>query len=117
MRGAALLLLLLIAGAAFYCLWVVASNNGLFEQIGGNVKQKVPMFPGSNSPLVLKYIGVGAIDRQLSNLVTFFGPLVTVGDESLHLFSMFGLGQFGGAWTLLVMESLRSGNRGRAVSL
>lgn len=117
MRGAALLLLPLIAVAAFYCLWIVATNNGLFAQISGNVEQKRPMFPGSKSPLMLKYTGVAAIDRQMSTMVTFFGPLVQVGNEPLHLFSLFGLGQFGGAWTLLVMESLRRGNSGKAVSL
>lgn len=116
-RGAALLLLPLTAVAAFYCLWIVATNNGLFKQIGGNVEQKQPMFPGSKSPLMLKYTGFGAIDRQMSTLVTFFGPVVTVGDEPLHLFSLFGFGQFGGAWTLLMMESLRRGNSGTAVSL
>jgi hypothetical protein len=116
-RGAALLLLPLIAIAAVYCLWIVSTNNGLFGQINGIVEQKQPMFPGSKSPLMLKYTGVAAVDRQMSILVTFFGPVVQVGYEPLHLFSLFGLGQFGGAWTLLVMESLRRGNRGKVVSL
>ncbi len=116
-RGAALLFLPLISIAAVYCLWIVATNNGLFKQIGELVQQKQPMFPGSESPLMLKYTGVEAIDRQLSTLVTFFGPVVQGGDEALNLFSVFGLGQFGGAWTLLVMESLRKGNKGKAVSL
>jgi hypothetical protein len=116
-RGAALLLLPLIAIAAVYCLWIVSTNNGLLGQISGIVEQKQPMFPGSKSPLVLKYTGVAAIDRQMSTLVTFFGPVVQLGYEPLHLFSLFGLGQFGGAWALLAMESLRRGNRGKAVSL
>jgi len=117
MRGAALLLLPLLSFAAIYCLWIVAAKNGLFKQIGELVEQKQPMFPGSTSLLMLDYTGVAAIDRQLSTLVTFFGPVVQGGNEALNLFSLFGLGQFGGAWTLLVLESLRRGNKGKAVSL
>jgi hypothetical protein len=117
MRGVGLLLLPLLSVAAVYCLWIVAGKNGLFKQIGELVEEKQPIFPGSKSPLILEYTGVTAIDRQLSVLVTFFGPVVQGGDEALNLFSVFGLGQFGGAWTLLVMESLRRGNKGKAVSL
>jgi hypothetical protein len=116
-RGAALVLLPLLSIAAVYCLWIVSINNGLFKQIGDLVEQKQPMFPGSTSPLMLKYTGVAVIDRQLSTLVTFFAPVVQGGNEALNLFSLFGLGQFGGAWTLLVMESLRRGNKGKVVSL
>jgi hypothetical protein len=117
MRGPALLLLPLLSVAAVYCLWIVATKNGLFRQIGELVEQKQPMFPGSKSPLMLEYTGIAAIDRQLSTLVTFFGPVVQGGNEALNLFILFGFGQVGGAWTLLVMESLRRGNDGKAVSL
>ena len=117
MRRVALLLLPLLSVAAVYCLWIVAGKNGLFRQIRELVEQKQPKFPGSKLPLMLEYTGVTAIDKQLSTLVTFFGPVVQGGSEALNLFSLFGLGQFGGAWTLLVMESLRRGNKGKAVSL
>jgi hypothetical protein len=117
MRGLALLLLPLLSVAAIYCLWIVAGKNGLFKQIGELVKQEQPMFPGSALPLMLEYTGITAIDKQLSILVTFFGPVVQGGSNALNVFSLFGLGQFGGAWTLLVMESLRRGNKGKAVSL
>jgi hypothetical protein len=116
-RRVALLLLPLLSVAAIYCLWIVAGKNGLFKQISELAGQKQPMFPGSESPLMLEYTGVAAIDRHLSTLVIFFGPVVQGGDEALNLFSLFGLGQFGSAWTLLVMESLRRGNKGKASSL
>jgi hypothetical protein len=116
-RGVALLLLPLLSVAAVYCLWIVASNNGLFKQISDLAQQKQPFFPGSESPLVLKYTGVAAVDRQLTTLVAFFGPVFQGGNEPLNLFSLFGFGQFGAAWTLLLMESFRKGNQGKAVSL
>ena len=113
-RGAALLLLPLISAAAFYCLWIVATNNGFFKQINELVGQEQPLFPGSKLPLMREYTGIEPIDRQLTILVTFFGPVVEGRDEALNIFSIFGLGQFGGAWTLLVMER---GNQGKAASL
>lgn len=68
--------------------------------------------------LLRKYTGLGFLDNQLAVLVTFFAPVVDlgVGREALSLFSLYGLGQFGGVWTLMVMESLRVGNRGLVVS-
>jgi hypothetical protein len=116
-RGAGLLLLPLLSGVAFYCLWIASIRNGLFKQIEELVQQKQPPFPGSGSPLVRSYTGVAAVDQQLATLVTFFGPVVQGGNEPLNLFSLFGLGQCGAAWTLLLMESFRKGNQGKAVSL
>ena len=117
LRSVALLLLPLLSVAAVYCLWIVSTNNGLFKQIGELAEQKQPMFPGSKSTLMLEYTGIAPIDKQMSTLVTFFAPVVQGGNEALNLFSIFGFGQFGGAWTLLVLESLRRGNQGKAASL
>jgi hypothetical protein len=116
-RAAGLLLLPLLSVAAVYCLWIVASNNGLFKQIAELAQQKHSIFPGSKSALVRNYTGVTAVDGQLSTLVTFFAPVVQGGSEPLNLFSLFGLGQFGAAWTLLLLESLRKGNQGKVISL
>lgn len=59
------------------------------------------------------------MDGQLAILVAFFAPVLDagIGREGLALFSVYGLGQFGGVWTLMVMEGLRVGNKGLAVSL
>jgi hypothetical protein len=95
----------------------LGARNGTFDHISTLAAQESPVFPGSNVLLLRQYTGVRAIDRQLSVLVTFFAPVVDSRSGTLYLYAIFGLGQFGAAWTLLVMESLRSGNKGRAVSL
>lgn len=92
-------------------------KNGVFDIIRGLVEQDEALFPGSNQPLLKNYTGVKSLDTQLAALVTFFAPVVDLNDAPLALFSLFGLGQFGAAWTLLVMESMRLGNRKRVVSL
>jgi hypothetical protein len=64
-----------------------------------------------------QYTGLKALDRQLIILVAFFAPVVDVKNPALNLFAIWGLGQFGAVWTLMVMESMRMGNKGKAVSL
>lgn len=97
----------------------IGGRNGTFEHITNLVRQKTPsaVFPNAKYLLLKDYTGIRALDRQLTVLVTFFAPVVDSKNAALYLNSIYGLGQFGAAWTLLVMESLRSGNKGRAVSL
>ena len=95
----------------------LASRNGTFETLLSALAENDPKFPGTEDLLVLKYTGFRAIDKQLAILVSFFAPVVDMRNQSLNLFSIWGLGQFGAVWTLMVMESLRMGNRRKAVSL
>jgi hypothetical protein len=87
------------------------------EQLGGNIAAQEPLLPGSTEPLLLTYTGITAVDRQLVTLVSFFSPVTDGSSNELSVFALFGLGQLGAVWTLLVMESLRKGNSGRLVSL
>ncbi|ESZ93717.1 hypothetical protein SBOR_5902 [Sclerotinia borealis F-4128] len=97
---------------------IIGGRNGTFELIVSLVEQETPsaVFPGAKYLLLKDYTGVRVFDRQLTVLVAFFAPVCDSRNVALWLNSIFGLGQFGAAWTLLVMESLRSGNKGRAVS-
>jgi len=107
--------LLSIVGA--YGTWVLGFRNGLFVDITSLLKQNNALFPGSTAPLLRQYTGITPIDHQLQILVTFFSPVVDGKNPELMLFSILGAGQFGGAWALLMMESLRLGNRGKIISL
>lgn len=73
-------------------------------------------FPGTDVKLVKTYTEILWLDRQLTILVTFFAPVVDRNQGALTLFSFFGFGQFGAVWTLMMMESMRMGNRRRLVS-
>jgi hypothetical protein len=110
-----LLPLLSLLGA--YGTWTLGGSNGTFETIVALLAENDPKFPGTEDLLLMKYTGIKPLDRQLAVLVTFFAPVVDVKYPALNLFSIWGFGQFGGVWTLMVMESMRMGNKGRAVSL
>jgi hypothetical protein len=112
-----LILLPLFSAAGFYGTWVLAGRNGTFAALEALAKQDVPLLPGTTDFLLTKYTGVAAIDNKLTILVTFFTPVLDDNNEALQLFSIFGLGQFGAAWMVMMMESMRQGNSGKIVSL
>jgi hypothetical protein len=89
----------------------------MFAGITDLLAQNTPLLPGSDDPILRKLTGIGPLDYQLQILVTFFAPVVNTSNTNLTLFSILGLGQFGAAWTLLMMESMRLGNKGKAISL
>ncbi|TEY60192.1 hypothetical protein BOTCAL_0184g00130 [Botryotinia calthae] len=118
LRTIALFALPILSFIGLFGTLFIGGRNGTFEQITNLVRQKTPsaVFPNAKYLLLKDYTGIRALDRQLTVLVTFFAPVVDSKNAALWLNSIYGLGQFGAAWTLLVMESLRSGNKGRAVS-
>ncbi|QSZ35193.1 hypothetical protein DSL72_008060 [Monilinia vaccinii-corymbosi] len=113
----------LIALPVLFCIaifgtFVIGSCNGTFERILRLVRQETPsaVFPDAQYLLLKDYTGIKAVDQQLAILMVFFAPVCDGRNSALWLYSIYGMGQLGAAWTLLVMESLRSGNQGRAVS-
>lgn len=102
-----------------YGTWTLGFSNGLFSSIVALLEDPEALLPGTDELLLRRYTGIAWIDGQLGILVCFFAPVLDAGwgREALVLFSVYGLGQFGGVWTLMVLESLRLGNRGLAVSL
>ena len=117
LRTIALVVLPLFSLAGFYSTLVLSSRNGTFEMIRNLVSQDIPLWPGTEEILIRTFTGVKAIDNQLMVLTTFFAPVADGHTAAIKGFSIFGLGQFGAIWALLVMESLRKGNSGKLVSL
>jgi hypothetical protein len=95
----------------------LGARNGTFDTLVALLEQADPKFPRTEDPVLMRYTGFKALDRQLVVLVAFFAPVVDVNNPALNLFAIWGLGQFGAIWTLMVMESMRMGNKGKAVSL
>ncbi|KAI1340542.1 hypothetical protein F5Y15DRAFT_378979 [Xylariaceae sp. FL0016] len=94
------------------------TKNGFGEVIGALKEGRVAILRGAPEPYKTAYTGVAAIDNQLSVLVAFFSPLVDGPvPADVRLFYVWGMAQFVASWTLLMLEGLRVGNRGRLVSL
>jgi hypothetical protein len=117
LRTIVLILLPLLSATGFLGTWILAGSNGTVAMLEALAKQDAPLLPGSSDLLLRTYTGIAPIDRQLTVLVTFFAPVLDPKNGALTVFSIFGLGQFGGAWMLMMMESMRMGNKGKIVSL
>jgi hypothetical protein len=102
--------------AAVFGLYVHSINNGTFEAITAVVDADFAFLSGTRESLIQKYTGIKALDRQLKVLVYFFWPIVDGSSPACTLFSLEFGAAFGAVWTVLVMESLRAGNRWQAVS-
>lgn len=81
--------------------------------------------PGGPEPFKRHWTGLAAVDGLLSFLVGFFSAIIdgannTGPDGKVewngYLFYVWGSSQFIAAWAMLLLESLRVGNRGRLVS-
>jgi hypothetical protein len=116
-RAGILILLPLLSLLGAFGTWTLASTNGTFKSIVALIAQPEAQLPGTNEDLIRVYTGLRLVDKQLSILVIFFAPVVDLnvlnGNGALNLFSIFGAGQFGAVWCLMVMESLRMGNHAR----
>ena len=106
----------MLSALGLYGTWILGGSNGTFKTISALTLEENPKFPGTTAPLLTNYTGFKSIDQQLAILVTFFAPVVDGRSGALYLFSIFGMGQFGGIWTLMVLESMRMGNVGKWVS-
>lgn len=107
--------LLSIAGAIFT--WGLAFKNGQLFQLFSLLEQKpYATFPGTIEPLIVNYTGFEPADRYLAILVAFFGPIVGGQYPDMSAFAKPGISEFAVAWTFMVMEGLRVGNRGKVLS-
>ncbi|KAL2074989.1 hypothetical protein VTL71DRAFT_8769 [Oculimacula yallundae] len=95
---------------------VLADANGTFKNIFAIIQSEKPKFPGTDFDLFMQYTGIGWLDRHICFLVMFFAPVVAKKGDALEMLTIFGAGQFGAAWALMLMEGLRKGNKGRVVS-
>ncbi|KAI0834858.1 hypothetical protein F5Y06DRAFT_278085 [Hypoxylon sp. FL0890] len=73
---------------------------------------------GAPAPFKREFTGIRALDQQLAVLIGFFAALIDDAGASWDTtaFFVWGMAQFVAAWTILMLEGRRSGNRGRLVS-
>lgn len=91
-------------------------RQGLAEAIRAVLEGERPALVGAPAPFKLRYVGLGPVDRLLGTTVAFFSALLD-GDVpgETALATTWCLAQFGAGWAVLMLESLRAGNRDRAL--
>ncbi|KAI0456129.1 hypothetical protein F5B21DRAFT_513484 [Xylaria acuta] len=92
-------------------------GNGLGDVLGSVSSGAAASLRGAPSPFPTSYTGVPAVDFQLCAMISFFSAVVDGNVPwDVTMFYVWGMAQFAAAWTLLVLEAKRVGNRGRLVS-
>lgn len=109
---------LLIATWVFgvYSTWYLFLNNGTADQVNEVLAAKPPLLLGTNELLKTTFTGIKPIDDQLAMLAVIFYPVL---DGSLPHASLFGFmfgGQFAAVYILMLIESVRSIHRGKAIT-
>ncbi|TID18570.1 atmA protein [Venturia nashicola] len=112
-----------IAKAALPALFFIAlggthylmSKNGTMKLIETSIRSKT--LPGTKKTLRTRWTGIRRIDNLVSLFVLFFMPLVDYKSPGLSMHGLHFGGQLASYWILVVIESFRGGNGGRAVAL
>jgi hypothetical protein len=115
-----ILILLGCAGFGGYGTFGAGSQNGLFEVISNSAGRPAASeryIPGGPEPIRTRYTGVVAIDDHVIVLVAFFTFLID-GPQTwdITLSYWYLMAHFCAGWTLMALEGLRKGNRGKLVS-
>jgi hypothetical protein len=100
----------------FYTTIGTLATNGMGAVLRSVASGSRASLVGAPEPMPLSYTGVAALDRQLTILVGFFSAIID-GDVApeITLFYGWGLAQFAVAWSVLLLESRRHGNRGKPI--
>ncbi|KAK8114873.1 hypothetical protein PG999_006942 [Apiospora kogelbergensis] len=95
--------------------------GALIEAVGAGERAA---FPGGPEPFKRVWSGLAPVDGMLNMMVGFFSAIIDgtavdgreTEDWNSLLFYAWGMAQFVAGWSMLLLESLRVGNRGRLVS-
>jgi len=114
--------LLSLAIAAIDSILLLAKRNGFFDLYYPAMEPQpngVLLLPElqPREPMVTRFTGIPPLDQWLVGLLMFFHPIVAAQRPTLALFAVYMAGQCYATHTLVVLEGMRNGNRGRAISL
>lgn len=96
----------------------MGAKNGLFDGLHKSIlREEAPYVPGHKFPIQHSFTGIPVIDGHLSTLTAIFICLID-GDKTWDItLSWWYLAiNFLAGWCLLVLEGMRRGNVGKAVS-
>jgi hypothetical protein len=106
-------IILLCAASTVYTLWIQSYQTGLLESML-DLGKPGALLPGPLSiPVRRHYTGVKVVDKQIGTMVGFFWPGIDGSRVDVSLVLLEILIQGDATWVLVVIESLRAGNKGK----
>jgi len=112
-----ILLFLLLAISAGDSIAGLAFRNTFLSQTDSYMAAKPPVLPSTSIPIRSHYTGIVALDEHLTKLVLVFWETAWGNVPALSLLAVYMAGQCLATHTIVVLEGLRAGNKGRIVSL
>jgi hypothetical protein len=104
------LFLIAVGGTHF-----LMNKNGTMDLVKATIRSK--KLPGTEKVLRTRWTGVKQVDHLVSLFVLFFMPLVDFKNPTVTMQGLHFGGQLASYWILVVIESMREGNVGMAVSM
>ncbi|KAK5105914.1 hypothetical protein LTS08_000028 [Lithohypha guttulata] len=96
-----------------YLIHGFSSRNGFYGAVTRLTEQRIVH---DGTPYTNTFTGIAALDGTLSTLLTFFWPVVDGNNPGLSLACFLFAGQFVAAWTVTIIEGLRTGKTWRLAS-
>lgn len=110
------LALVFLSAAGYYATWYILLNNGTTDYMA-HIRDVGPrLLPGTKEPVRTVYTGIPAIDYQMTVLALFFWEIVDGSNPAGSLFCFHFATQIACGWGLVMIESLRHGNRWTLIS-
>jgi len=109
--------LLLLSVTGLYATWYILLNNGTTHYMSDIRDFGRRLLPGTKEPLKMFYLGIPAIDYQLTVLTLFFWEQVDGSQPNNSLFCFHFATQTACGWGLLMIEGHRPSNRWKIISL
>ncbi|OAP64976.1 hypothetical protein AYL99_00948 [Fonsecaea erecta] len=108
--------LLLIFGFAVDSMWLLLLRNSYMSTLA-HIRDVGPRhLPGSDTPIRSRYSGIPLLDYWFAVMQTILANVTDGSAPRLSLYAFHFAGQLGSMTTLLIMESMRVGNKGTLVS-
>lgn len=108
-------LLFALALWAVYAVGFFSYRNGTIALMQQAVASR--RLPSSGEPLMTEFTGFPVIDEIAMNVIPFFYSVVDGSSPGLLLHGLNFMGEVTAVWALVCVESLRTANKGRLISL
>ena len=104
-------ILLLCAASTVYTLWIQPFQTGFLNSML-DLGKPGALLPGSSSiPVRQHYTGFDFVDKRMGTVAGFFWPGIDGSRVDISLVLLETMVQIDATWVLVVIESLRAGNK------